>query len=190
MNLRQYINNNLCNEVKIEAIVKVAEKIGIYIDIDYADGRYHLIDLFSPREETIRGRHNAAKKGIYIHMMNKGMDDGFSSITGEICASELGDWFLTRGKGTVGVLLSGTPTASFNHDCWSVIDSDGTRRATRPYDHYCSHRTEHWLIPSQCKIIGFVGEEGTPIDTLNSTNMEEWQDFSDVMENDDIDLFE
>ena len=113
------------------------------------------------QEITTSGRENADDKGMYVHMLNQHIDNfsdfinDFKKIDGEICVSEIGDEQLTRfSEAKLGLILRGTPTATFTCDCWSELDSNGRRYATRS-DSY-SNRSESWLIPANSEIVGIV----------------------------------
>lgn len=108
---------------------------------------------------------NSAKGGecgLYVHILNEDINlnnfseylKEFQEISGEICVSNFDDEQHITRRSTIGLILSGTPTKTFDCDCWSEIGKDGKRYATR-LDSY-SNRSESWIIPKNSKIVGLV----------------------------------
>jgi hypothetical protein len=102
------------------------------------------------------------KYGQYIHICNNGIPkiSDFMAIQGQVCFSDLGARQLIRNynKPVIGIIVEGTPEESFSYDCWSEINSDGTRKATADNtDQWVNEgRPEYWIIPEKTKIIGIA----------------------------------
>ena len=103
--------------------------------------------------------------GQYVHICNDGIPEisDFMNIPGQVCFSDLGTRQLIRNynKPVIGVIVEGTPEESFSYDCWSEINSDGTRKATADNaDQYVNtSRPEYWIIPAKTQIIGIAYNE-------------------------------
>jgi hypothetical protein len=122
---------------------------------------YNSFDEFFPLYYKIEG-DLPNKYGQYIHICNNGIPEiaDFMSIQGQVCFSDLGARQLIRNynKPVIGIIVEGTPEESFSYDCWSEINSDGTRKATADNtEHWVNEeRPEYWIIPAKCKIVGIA----------------------------------
>lgn len=102
-----------------------------------------------------------------IHVLNNDIDfdaideyiKDFSEISGEICASLLGDDLYTSRKGLLAVYMLAQPTAIYEADCWSRTIKSGPAKGRR-IAHECftgnPDRHELWVIPKNSRIIGIV----------------------------------
>lgn len=101
------------------------------------------------------------EEGLYFHVVNRHVKDWedyiskFAGIDGEVCTSKITDTPMKRRHNFIGLLLRGTPTASFPFDCWSQREPRGRFRvATRK--EFDSLRNEFWVIPATCQIKAVV----------------------------------
>jgi hypothetical protein len=158
------------------SILKVADKQGLtFVGFGYesiSGNSTEIIEWWLPvkleeaySEITETGRSNAADKGFYVHIVNNDINlnrieeeiQRFSSIEGEICVSDFGDNYHNPRKSTLGIVLEGKPTASFDYDCWSVVNEQtGSRVATYRGN---PSRNEHWIIPAKSKIVALIVSE-------------------------------
>jgi hypothetical protein len=93
--------------------------------------------------------------GWYVHVFNEHIEDlgtyvrAFEQIEGQVCFSDLGDNLHNPRRTTVAIIMAGTPTHSFNYDCWSFVDpATGLRYAT---EHGNPARWEYWIRPAQAE---------------------------------------
>jgi len=111
------------------------------------------------RYETSQGLP-PAPKDLYIHVFNNDIKNlnqyikDFLHINSDVCFSNINDNLHHIRKNTIAVIMEGAPTHSFNYDCWSFLDKNGNRYATRSYyDFFVNDsRSEHWLKPKDSKV--------------------------------------
>lgn len=138
-------------------------------EIDHVDlARAEIVDLW---QRHAPDRLPGAKAGLYVHVLNRlpvwtqdavtKAVDALMACSGEVCASDIGDQQFSIRAQTIGVILQGQPTASFNYDCWSfVVASRGPYAGLRVPGEKIGdgERSEHWLVPTRCKIWGLTAK--------------------------------
>jgi hypothetical protein len=151
------VSEDSCLDICSVAWYKLNEKKGRNKSQAVYSGYEELFPLFYKIEGDLPNKY-----GQYIHICNNGIPDiaGFMSIQGHVCFSDLGARQLIRNYNNpvIGIIVEGTPEESFSYDCWSEINSDGTRKATADNAEHCvnEERPEYWIIPAKCKIVGIA----------------------------------
>lgn len=118
---------------------------------------------------TDKGLKNI-KKGWYVHIINKDINvelkdylEKFIKISGEVCFADFENQQLHYRESCYGVVMEGTPTHSFDFDCYSQIDKRNNKRYATS-ESYATWREEHWLIPSKSKIKALIYNDKTEIE--------------------------
>lgn len=146
----------------------ISKKAGMFTATGQFDEMYET-DALAFGLYTAIGRLKAKtlKKSLFVHVLNKDVDikklvaeiTSFMKISGEVCCSEIGDEQFSTRRNKVAVILEGNATAQFSCDCWSVLNKNGKRTATRRES--LGDRSETWAVPKNCKLWG-LAYSGSP----------------------------